>query len=354
MEGKMKAARLYKPGKPLKIEEVSIPRIDSEEVLVETRACGICATDVHTAVHGSIPISFSPMTLGHEPSGVIVEVGAAVKGWKAGDRVIALGAATCGACSSCQEGRDSLCLSAQVMGMHRDGAFAQYFKIPARSLIALPDQIPFDQGAILADAVATPFHALTKRGKLQAGETVAVFGCGGLGLHAVQLARVCGASKVIALDVSEAALERARRVGADETVNVSQEKGAQRVKELTGGKGVDLSMEFVGLQETIDQAIKSLKRGGRTVVVGIGGQNMEIVPPYIFVWSEYQLIGSFGSDRADIQKLVELVKNQKLNLSESITGHIPLEEVNQGIHNLEKKVENPVRIIVSPIFTGGG
>ena len=348
MEGMMKAARLYKPKEPLKIEEVPIPKINPEEVLVEMKACGICATDVHTAIHGMVPISYSPIILGHEPSGVIVETGSSVKGWKTGDRVIALGAATCGMCPSCQEGRDSLCLSAQVMGMHRDGAFARYFKIPARSLVGLPENIPFDQGAILADAVATPFHALTKRGNLKAGETVAVFGCGGLGLHAVQLARVCGASKVIALDISEVALQRAKRVGADETVNVSQEKGAKRVKELTGGKGVDLSLEFVGLKETVDQAIKSLKRGGRTVVVGIGGQNMEIVPPYIFVWSEYQLIGSFGSDRADIQKLVELVNTNKLNLSESITGRIPLEEVNQGIHNLDKKVGNPVRIVVIP------
>jgi len=348
MEGKMKAARLYKPKEPLRIEEVPIPQIDSGEVLVETKACGICATDVHTAIHGMVPISFSPMILGHEPSGVIVEVGSAVKGWKAGDRVIALGAATCGMCPSCQEGRDSLCLAAEVMGMHRDGAFAQYFKIPARSLIALPENIPFNQGAILADAVATPFHALTKRGNLRAGETVAVFGCGGLGLHAVQLAIICGASKVIALDISDVALNRAKKVGADETINVSQEKPAKQVKELTGGKGVDLSLEFVGLKETIDQAIKSLKRGGRTVVAGIGGQNIEIVPPYIFVWSEYQLIGSFGSDRADIQKLVELVSSHKLNLSESITGHVPLEEVNQGIHNLETKIGNPVRIIVTP------
>jgi len=347
MEGKMRAARLYKPGEPLKMEEVPIPQVNSGEVLVEMKACGICATDVHTAVHGLVPISFSPIILGHEPSGVVVEVGADEKDWKVGDRVIALGAAICGVCSPCQEGRDSLCLSAQVMGMHRDGAFAEYFKIPARSLIALPANIPFAQGAILADAVGTPFHALTKRGNLQAGETVAIFGCGGLGIHAVQIARVCGAAKVIALDISDVALNRAKKVGADETVNVSQEKPARRVKELTGGKGVDLSLEFVGSKETIDQAIKSLKRGGRTVVVGIGGQNMEIVPPYIFVWSEYQLIGSFGSDRADIQKLIKLLSSNKLDLSESITASVPLEEVNRGINDLGKKVGNPVRIIVS-------
>ena len=347
MQGKMNAARLYKPGEPLKIEEVPIPQVNPGEVLVEMKACGICATDVHTAVHGLVPVSFRPIILGHEPSGVVVEVGAEVKGWKAGDRVIALGAAICGVCPPCQEGRDSLCLSAQVMGMHRDGAFAEYFQIPARCLIALPENISFDQGAILADAVATPFHALTKRGGLKAGETVAVFGCGGLGIHAVQLARLCGASKVIALDISDVALNRARKVGADETVNVSQGKAARRVKELTGGRGVDLSLEFVGSKETIDQAIKSLKRGGRTVVVGIGGQNMEIVPPYIFVWSEYQLIGSFGSDRADVQKLIELLRSRKLNLSDSITARIQLEEVNRGIHDLKERVGNPVRIIVS-------
>ena len=347
MEGMMKAARLYKPGEPLKIEQVPIPEVGADEVLVEMKACGICATDVHTAVHGMVPVSFSPIILGHEPSGIIVEVGSFVKGWKAGDRVISFGAATCGSCSYCRQGKDSLCLSSQIMGIHRDGAFAEYFKIPASSLTVLPEGIPFDQGAVLADAVATPFHALTKKGDLKAGETVAVFGCGGLGLHAVQLAKVCGASKVIAVDVSDAVLDRAKRAGADETINGAEEKPAKRIKELTGGEGVDLSLEFVGLNETIDQAIKSLKRGGRTVVAGIGKQKIEVVPPFIFVWSEYQLMGSFGSDLTDIQKLVRLLTAKKLDLSQSITANIPLDEVNQGIHDLKKKVGNPVRIVVT-------
>ncbi len=343
----MKAARLHKPGEPLKIEEVPIPKINPDEVLVEMKACGICATDVHTAVHGMVPVSFSPIILGHEPSGVIVEVGSFVKGWKPGDRVISFGAATCGNCSYCRQGKDSLCTSSQVMGMHRDGAFAEYFKVPARSLTALPESIPFDQGAVLGDAVATPFHALTKRGDLKAGETVAVFGCGGLGHHAVQLSKVCGASKVIAVDVSDEVLERAKRVGADETINGTREKPAKKIKELTGGEGVDLSLEFVGLNETIDQAVKSLKRGGRTVAAGIGTQNIEIVPPFIFVWSEYQLMGSFGSDLTDIQKLVGFLTSKRLDLSESITANIPLDDVNQGIRDLEKKVGNPVRIVVT-------
>jgi D-arabinose 1-dehydrogenase-like Zn-dependent alcohol dehydrogenase len=347
MKGLMKAARLYKPKEPLKIEEVPIPEIGSEEVLVEMKACGICATDVHTAIHGMVPISFNPIILGHEPSGVIAEVGSSVKGWKAGDRVISLGATTCGICPLCRDGRDSLCLFAKVMGMHRDGAFAEYFKISARSLVTLPESITFDQGAILTDAVATPFHALTKRGNLLPGETVAVFGCGGLGIHAVQLARLCGASKIIAVDVSDAVLSRAKKIGADETIHAGHEKPARRVKEMTGGSGVDLSLEFVGLNETIDQAVKSLKRGGRTVVSGIGMKNIEIVPPAIFVWSENQLIGSFGSDLADIERLIGFVSENRLDISESISAKIPLEELNQGIHDLENKVGNPVRIVVS-------
>jgi len=347
MQGMMKAARFYKPGEPLKIEDVPIPKIDNDEVLVEMRACGICATDAHTAVHGMVPVSYSPIVLGHEPSGIIAEVGSAVKGWNVGDRVISFGAATCGTCSYCRRGMDSLCLSSQVMGMHRDGAFAEYFAIPGRSLVALPETAPFDQGAVLADAVATPFHAITKKGKLMAGETVAVFGCGGLGFHALQLAKLCGASKVIAVDISEQVLKRAKKIGADETINATEGKPARRIKELTGGKGVDLSLEFVGINKTIDQAVKSLRRGGRAVVAGIGAENIEIVPPFVFTWSEYQLIGSFGSDLADIQKLAALLTSNRLDLSGSITAKIPLNQVNQGILDLDNKVGNPVRIVVT-------
>ena len=347
MEGRMMAARFYEPGQPLKIEEIPIPRIGPEEVLVEMKACGVCATDVHTAIQGMVPVSFSPIVLGHEPSGRVVEIGSSVEGWQVGDRVIAQGASTCGRCPFCRQGRDSLCLTAQVMGMHRDGAFAEYFSVPARSLAVLPESIPFEQGAVLADAVATPFHALTSRGKLQAGETVAVFGCGGLGIHAVQLAMICGAYRIIAVDISDEVLQRAMRVGADDTINATNEKPARRIKELTEGMGVDLSLEFVGSNETINQAVKSLKRGGRAVVAGIGVEDIQVTPPFVFVWSEYQLIGSFGSDLTDIKKLINLVISKKLDLSESVSVAIPLEDINQGIHDLEKKVGNPVRIVVT-------
>ncbi|MFQ5918009.1 MAG: zinc-binding dehydrogenase [Candidatus Binatia bacterium] len=342
-----KAARFYDAGKPLVLEEVPIPELGPRDVLVDIKASGICGTDVHIALEGSIQPPSTPITLGHEASGVIAEVGVEVIKWKVGDRVSIYPQEACGECYWCRSGQESRCTGAKVLGLHIDGGFAEYLKVAARSLIRLPVEIPFEQGAIVPDAVATPFHAITARGGLQAGETVAIFGCGGLGIHGIRIAKLCGASKIIAVDVSEGALERAREAGADYTVNAGSESPARKIRSLTNGRGVDLSLEFVGLQTTIDQSVKSLQMGGKAVIVGIGPQKIETLPPSVFVYGEYQLIGSFGSNIADVEKVIRLVASGRLDLSRSITAKLPLEEINTGLERLQKKIGNPIRIVVS-------
>ena len=196
------------------------------------------------------------------------------------------------------------------------------------------------------DAVATPFHAITNRGALRVGEKVAVFGCGGLGIHGVQIAKVCGASLVIAVDASDSALERAGKVGADEVINPRKENPIEKIKEMTGGMGVDMAVEFVGLKETIEQAVRSVRVGGRTVVVGLGPETIFLPPPTTFVRTELSLLGSYSSTTLEIQNVVDLVAGGKLDLSDSITERFPLEEVNKGLDHLHKKTGNPIRIVI--------
>jgi threonine dehydrogenase-like Zn-dependent dehydrogenase len=194
--------------------------------------------------------------------------------------------------------------------------------------------------------VATPFHAITKRGALRVGEKVAVFGCGGLGIHGVQIAKVCGASLVIAVDTIDSALERAKKVGADEVINPKREKPVQKIKEITGGMRVDLALEFIGMKNTIEQTIGCVRIGGRTVVVGLGPETISLPPLTAFVRTELSILGSYGSTTGEIQSLIDLVAAGKLTLSESITERFPLEKVSKGLDHLHKKIGNPIRIVI--------
>lgn len=346
MQSGMKAARFYKVGEPLKVEAIPVPEPSTGEVLVNVKACGICGSDIHIVYEGVTPTAYSPITLGHEPSGVIAALGSEVKGWEVGERVTVNPFLACGKCINCLSGNSQVCLSRRVIGIHTEGGLAGFLKVPSKNLVHLPESIPFDQGGIAVDAVATPFHATTKRGALRAGERVAVFGCGGLGIHAVQIAKVCGASLVIAVDTIDCALERAKKVGADEVINPKREKLVEKIKTMTGGMGADLVLEFIGLKETIEQAIGFVRTGGRVVIVGLGPDAISLPPPAAFVRSELSFLGSYGSATSEIQNVIDLIANGKLNLSESITERFPLEEVNKGFEHLYKKIGNPIRIVI--------
>ncbi len=346
MQEKMKAARFYKVGEPLKIDTIPLPELGPEDVLVDTKACGICGSDIHVVYEGVTPTAYSPITLGHEPSGVIAALGTEVEGWKIEERVTVNPFLTCGKCLNCLSGNSQICLSRRVIGIHTEGGLAEFLKVPFENLVRLPENITFDQGGIAVDAVATPFHAITKRGALRAGEKVAILGCGGLGIHGVQIARVCGASLIIAVDTIDSSLERAKKVGADEVINPRKEMAVQKIREITGGMGVDLALEFIGLKETIEQAIGCVRIGGRVVVVGLGSEAISLPPPTSFVRTELSFLGSYGSTTAEIQSVINLVAGGKLNLSDSITERFPLEEVNKGFDHLHKKIGNPIRIVI--------
>ncbi|MCF8034081.1 MAG: zinc-binding dehydrogenase [Desulfarculaceae bacterium] len=344
----MLAARFYEVGRPLALEEIPTPTPGPGEVLIRVRACGVCGSDIHIAYEGVTPTAFTPITLGHEPSGEVAELGPGVEGLALGDRVVACCFFVCGSCPNCLGGNQQVCLERRCIGIQAEGAMAEYLLVPAANLVPLPGQVPFSQGAIITDAVATPFHALTAVGKLRPGETVAVFGCGGLGIHGVQLARLGGAAKVIAVDIRPAVLERALASGADVAIDASRQEVAPAILEATNGLGVDLAVELVGAQVTIAQAVDCLRVGGRAAVAGLGPDPITLPPPTTFVRRENSLLGSYGFTTSEIGTLVDLVASGKLDLSGSISLTLPLTQVNQAMDMLHQKTGDPVRIVVEP------
>jgi len=344
----MKAARFYGSNQPLRIEEIPMPPVGPDDVLVEVKAAGICGSDLHIVYEGSVPVGFIPITLGHEASGIVAEIGGNASGWKAGDRVIVDSLVSCGSCFNCRVGRESICIHCKFLGIHLNGAFAEFMAVPSKNLLGLPDNIPFDQGAAIADAAATPHHAIVKIGKMRMGETVAVIGCGGLGIHAVQLCRIGGASRIVAVDLDDEILKRAQKAGATDSINIKTENAVHRIREIISGPGVDLVLEFVGHADTIETGIKMLRTGGRLVTSGIGQERITLPPPSLFVWKELSLLGAFGFDRDDIAKPIDLAAKGMLDLSGSITETFPLEAVNTALEHLRDRVKNPIRIMIVP------
>jgi propanol-preferring alcohol dehydrogenase len=208
----------------------------------------------------------------------------------------------------------------------------------------VPGSIPFEQAAIMTDAVATPYHAL-KRGGVGEGMTVAVFGLGGLGMHAVQLAKLAGAW-VVGVDIDDVNLHRALAWGADEVVDASDGLPARAIRALTDG-GVDSSYEFVGSNATVDQSVKSLKPGGRACIVGLTPEPMHLLPEALFVAQELELVGSFGSTPQDLNELMDLVEAGRLDLSRSITHRFTIDEFEAALHQLKTRDEHPIRMVVS-------
>lgn len=344
----MRAARLCKAGDPLVLDDVPIPVPGADEVLVEVSACGLCGTDIHLAVDGDIPVSRTPITLGHEAAGTIVALGEGVEGFAIGQRVALFPSAICGRCRFCCMGRESLCENSKVYGMSRDGALAQFVAAPTFGLIAIPDGVSLQQAAIVTDGVATPFHALRSRGALKAGEAVAVIGCGGLGAHAILLARLMGAGFIAAVDVLPEARARALEFGADVAINPADTPDVGKALRRSYGRGADLALEFVGRAVSVEMALRALDVGGRAVIVGVGAERAQLPPLVSFVGREAAVLGSFGMDKRDIGDLLALIARGRLDLSRSITQTYALGEINEALMRLASKDAGVVRLVVEP------
>jgi 2-desacetyl-2-hydroxyethyl bacteriochlorophyllide A dehydrogenase len=343
----MRAARFESETRTLTVRDVEVPTPGPLEVLVRVESCGICLSDVHL-LDGSLPAMRPQVTPGHESAGVIEAVGSGVAGWAAGDRVVMAGGRPCLACSACARGRLEDCRAFEVMGFSYDGAWAQYVVVPAFTLTPVPDGIPFDQAAILADAVTTPYAGLVRRGRLSPGESVGLWGIGGLGVHAVQIARMCGAALVIAVDPNPAARKRALAVGADHALDPAGADVAAEIMVLTDGGGLDLAVDLVGANAVLAEAARCAGRRGRILMVGLSMDDVHLGPGLLFGLASQDLLGHLGYTKADLDTVVALVASGRLDVSGSISATLPLEDIADGVRRLAEKDGDPIRLVVHP------
>ena len=340
----MKAIRMVEPGKPLELQHIPIPAAGEEEVLVRVRAAGICHSDAHYRA-GRSGMGMLPITLGHEVAGEVEWVGAKVKAVKAGDRVCLHYNISCGECYYCKSGSEQFCTTVKMIGHHVDGGYAEYIALPARNAIPLPEEISFEEGATLMCASATALHAL-RRGRVKEGETVAVFGVGGLGLSAVQLAKALGAVEVYAVDIKQDKLELASEYGAI-PVDASRSDAVEQIHKLTRGKGVDVALEMIGLPVTMRQTIESLGVLGRAVIVGLSQMPLEVHPYQTLIGYEAEIIGSNDHLLQELPVLIDLARRKVLDTSQVVSQKIPLDagKVNQRLDDLEH-FTNDVRAVI--------
>lgn len=338
----MRAARFHGAGNPVKVEEVPKPQPGEGEVLVEVKACGVCGSDIHFLEGMPVPGGL-PITLGHEPSGVVAEVGQGVSDWSVGDRVALTLGDGCGKCHACLSDHPSACPSLTAPGLHIDGAFADYCLVPSTTLVRVPENVSFAAAAVATDCVATPYHALKCRAQLREGESVAVIGAGGLGTQAVALAKVLGAGTVVVADPSEAARARAIQVGADEAV-----ENAGLIRQVLP-EGAGLVLECVGLPETASAGVLAMAPGGRIVLVGVGMAPPQIpLPQAIFSLAELTVYGAFASHKRDLEEVLALQSAGKIDIDASISHRFPLDQTAEALEMLTSKEGDPQRIVVEP------
>ena len=340
----MKAIRMVEPGKLLELQHIPIPTADEEDVLVRVRAAGICHSDAHYRA-GRSGMGMLPLTLGHEVAGEVEWVGAQVTTVKAGDRVCLHYNISCGDCYYCKSGNEQFCTTVKMIGHHVDGGYAEYIAIPARNAVPLPEEISFEEGATLMCASATALHAL-RRGRVKEGETVAVFGVGGLGLSAVQLAKALGAVEVYAVDIKQEKLELASEYGAI-PVDARRSDAVEEIRKLTRGKGVDVALEMIGLPVTMKQTIESLGVLGRAVIVGLSQMPLEINPYQTLIGYEAEIIGSNDHLLQELPLLIDMARRKVLDTSHVVSQRIPLdaEKINQRLDDLEQ-FTNDVRAVI--------
>lgn len=342
----MKALQLVEIGQPLQMREIPVPALADQDVLIAVRAAGICHTDEHYRM-GVSPVAFLPQILGHEVAGVVERAGKRVRNLKPGDRVTVHYLATCTTCEWCRSGHEQFCRSGQMIGKHRFGGYAEYLVMPAASIVPLPEEIPFEHGAIMMCSTATAFHALRKA-RMRAGERVAVFGAGGLGISAVQLARLMGALEIFAVDIRAEKLRAAQAYGAT-PVDAARIDPVQRIQEMTAGHGIDVALELVGLPQTMRQAVQSLGHLGRAVMVGLSDQMLEVDVFREVLGKETEIIGCSDHLLAELPLLLEFARQKRLDFSGVVTHRIPLEEipVNQTLAALRDFTAG-VRTVIVP------
>ena len=360
----MKAAVMRANHDPFVIEDVELDTPGPGEVLLKTAASGICHSDL-TVLEGGLPFP-PPCILGHEPAGVVQEVGAGVSDFAPGDHVIGCTTGWCGVCRFCTEGRPYLCptqyegrpVGAKPRITDRQGealgqfanlsSFAESMLCPERSLVKIREDMPLDRAALIGCGVTTGLGAALNTVHIPAGASVAIVGCGGVGLAALQGARIVGAGQIVAVDTHTWKFDLARKLGATDCVDASDGDPVAAVHELTGG-GADFVFECIGLVSTVEQSVAMTGRGGTTVLVGVVPITEKVsISAADLTLQEKHITGSYmGSNRFrfDMPKYIDFYLDGRLRLDEMISSRIPLADVNAAF-DLMRKGEVARQVIV--------
>lgn len=345
----MHAVQMTAPGAPVADMQIPIPTLGARDVLVRVRAAGICHSDAHYR-SGRSPVHPLPLTLGHEAAGEIAAVGRDVSDFQIGDRVAIHYLVVCGECANCKAGREQFCSSGSMLGHFTNGGWAEYLAVSEWNAVRLPDSVSYEHGAVMMCSSATSLHALRK-GRLMPSESVLVVGCGGLGMSAIQLAFILGASQVIAVDRDEAKLKLAERFGAVpvSAFNKSVSDVARDVRSASTNGGVDVSLELVGSADTVHVALKSLAPLGRAVVVGLNSTPVPVDTYSDIIGREAELIGSNDHLRSELVELMDYAAAGRLVLQDVVTNTVPLkaDEVNNILDALDNH-SAPVRTVIVP------
>ena len=340
----MKAAVFHGAHQPVTLEEIPTPVPKPGEVLVRVAGCGVCHTDLHYLDHEVPTFKKPPMVLGHECSGTVAALGSGVKQFKEGDRVLLPAVYGCGRCRMCRTGRENICENMMMFGNHVDGGYAEFMIAPAKDTLSLPEGIPLVEGAIIADATTTPYHAVVNRGRVQPGDRVAVFGCGGIGLNVVQIAAAMN-GHVIAVDLDESKLNMARRLGAVTALNPNNvERVDKEIRRLTDG-GADVAFEAIGNPVTQEQAFASVRTGGRAVMVGYSEKPMMLDTRRV-MFRELEVVGSLGCRPVDYPRVLEMAVQGKIKVAELVTARFPLDQINAAFDKLRRG--EGIRSVVTP------
>lgn len=359
----MRGTVFWEPDRQLTIEEFHMPRPKAGELLIKTKACGVCHSDLHV-LKGELPFS-SPCVLGHEITGEVVEHGShtdvgITKRFPIGSHVVGAFIMPCGNCFFCVKGQEDLCEaffaynrakgtlydgqtrlflrnSGKPVYMYSMGGLAEYCVIPANAVAILPNSLPYTESAILGCAVFTAYGAMRHAAQMRAGDSIAVIGVGGVGASCLQIARAFGAFEVIAVDVQDEKLLKARTLGATHTINASKDDVVEKIKEITGGMGVDIAIEALGKPLTFMQCTKAVRDGGKAVMIGLAPTNaLGEIDITRLVRRQIKIIGSYGARaRQDLPQVVKLAETGIFNLQNTVSRKCRFEEANQVYKDLD-------------------
>jgi L-iditol 2-dehydrogenase len=332
----------------LEITDMPVPAVGAGEVLVRVEACGICGSDVH-GLDGSTGRRIPPIVMGHEAAGTVEAVGSGVTRFAKGDRVTFDSTVYCGACAYCKIGQINLCDNREVIGVsegnyRRHGAFAEYVVIPDRIMYPLPADFPFEEAAML-EAVSVAMHGV-KVTPIMGGETALVIGAGMIGLLTLQAARAAGCARVFISDVDETRLNLARQIGADEVLHCSGAELLTEIKRLTNGRGVDVALEAVGLNQTVASAIDCTRKGGTVTLIGNVSPEVTL-PLQKVVVKQIKLQGSCASS-GEYPEAIELIAAGKIKVKPLITAVASLEDGPRWFDRLHSREPNLMKIVLSP------